>query len=272
MKINTKLPDGTPTTIEVSDEEVQSTGLFMPTSKFQEELTRRGVSIATKQGYVKPEDLTPEQIKELATSKGVKLVTEPDPGKTATAIEEATARQRESWERSELTPVKTKVSELESENETLLQQQLHSQILAAAAAAGIEKTLLRAPSKHSLPPIVSMLQDAFAYDVDTKQFYVMSDDGEGFAFSDKPTEDHPYKDPDEFVNQWASDKANAKFIEVTSQRGPGLQGTVGGGRPGQGPVHLSKADSRNARVIQAAQAEAIKRGLDPYNGGIVYDA
>lgn len=272
MKITTQIDVGgvlTAREIEVADEQIIAQG-FMPTAKFTEELTRRGVSIATKQGYVKPEDLTPEQITELAKTKGVKLG-ESDPGKTATAIEEATSKQREAWDRTELAPVKTKVTELETENTNLLQDKLYSAIVVAAAAAGVEDSMLRAPKKNMLPPIVSMLADAFGFDTDTKQFLVVSDDGEGFAFSSKPSEEHPFKDVEEFVGEWAGNKDNAKFIKVTAQRGPNLQGVVSG-RPGQGPVHLSKADSRNARVIEAAKAEATKRGLDPYNGGIVYDS
>lgn len=274
MKIMTQVPaaDGTmkAVEVEVSDEQVQAAG-FMPASKFQEELTRRGTSIAQKAGYVKPDEMTPEQIKALAEQKGVKLPVEADPGTMAATIQEATTKKRTEWETTELKPVQTKVQELETENETLLQKQLHSQILAAAAAVGVEKTLLKAPNRNSPPPIVSMLESAFGYDTDTKQFYVLSDDGEGFAFSDKPTEEHPYKDPAEFLELWAANKDNAKFIEVTAQRGPNLQGVITG-RPGMGPVHLSRADSRNARAIEAAKAEAVKRGLDPYNGGVVYDS
>lgn len=273
MKINTQQADGTVVAIEVADEEVVAAG-FMPSAKFQEELNRRGISIATKAGYRKPEELTPEEIKALAEQKGVKLEAEAgaSPSDTAVAIEQAVKKQRTAWETTELTPVQAKLKEQEDENDRLLAGKLHSEIIAVAAAAGVEDALLKAPSKNSLPPIVSMLQDAFALDVDTKQFLVLSDDGEGFAFSDKPSESHPYKDVEEFVTAWAEDKANAKFIKP-GQRGPNLQGTVaGGGRAGAGPVHLSKADSRNARMVQAAVTEAVRRGLDPHNGGVVYDS
>jgi hypothetical protein len=272
VKINTKQADGTVVAIEVADEEVIAAG-FMPATKFQEELNRRGVSIATKQGYKKPEEMTPEEIKALAEQKGVKLEAEPvNPSDTAVMIEQAVKKQRTAWETTELTPMQQKLKEQEEENDRLLASKLHSEIIAVAAAAGVEDALLKAPSKNALPPIVSMLQDAFALDVDTKQFLVLSDDGEGFAFSDKPSEAHPYKDVEEFVTAWAEDKANAKFIKP-GQRGPNLQGVVaGGGRAGAGPVHLTRAESRNARLVAAAVAEATRRGLDPHNGGVVYDA
>ena len=274
MKITTKNADGTPgAVIEVADEEVQAAG-FMPTAKFQEELNRRGISIATKAGYKKPEELTREEIMAVAAAKGVKLPAEPGavaPGDAAAAIEAAVNKNRKTWETAELTPLQTKLKEQEEENDRLMAQTLYSQIISAAAAVGVEDALLKPPTKNAQAPIVSMLADAFALDVDTKQFLVLSDDGEGFAFSDKPTEDHPYKDVAEFVKAWAEDKANAKFIRP-GQRGPNLQGVVAGGRAGVGPVHLSKADSRNARTVQAAVVEATRRGLDPHNGGVVYDS
>jgi len=273
VKITTKNADGTPgAVIEVADEEVVAAG-FMPSAKFQEELNRRGISIATKAGYKKPEELTPEEIKALAEQKGVKLDAEAaSPSDTAVAIETAVKKNRTQWETAELTPLQQKLKEQEEENDRLLASQLYSQIIAVAAAAGVDDVLLKAPTKNMQPPIVSMLADAFSYDLDTKQFLVTSDDGEGFAFSDKPSEAHPYKDVEEFVTSWAEDKANAKFIKA-GQRGPNLQGTVaGGGRAGAGPVHLSRADSRNARMVQAAVAEAVRRGLDPHNGGVVYDS
>ncbi len=235
MKINTKQADGTVVAIEVADEDVMATGLFMPTSKFQEELTRRGVGIATSKGYVKPEDMTSDQIRE----------------------------------RSDMKPRDEKIQTLESDNEDLLQKQLFSEIIRAAASVGVEKSLLKGATKNAEAPIVSMLASAFAYDTETKQFYVLSEDGEGFVFSDRPTQDHPYKDAEEFVEQWAADKANAKFIEVTSQRGPNLQGTVGGGRGPVGQVHISKADSRILPRLRAAQAEAVKRGLDAHEGVVI---
>ncbi len=271
MKITLEL-DGKPRDIEVPDEQIIGAG-FMPTPKFNEELTRRGVSLAKGQGFVKPDELTPEQITTLAQSKGIKFETivQQNPADTATAIQEAVTRKRTEWERSELDPIKTKNTELENEAGDLLQEKLYSQIIAAAAAAGVEKSLLKPLTKNTLPPIVSMLKDVFAFDTDTKQFLVESDAGDGPAFSDRPTADHPFKDVEEYVDQWAANKDNAKFIEVTAQRGPNLQGTVGGGRPGGGPVHLTKAQSRDARAVAAATAEAAKRGLDPMNGGVVYD-
>jgi len=271
MKINTKQADGTVVAIEVADEDVMATGLFMPTSKFQEELTRRGVGIATSKGYVKPEDMTSDQITALAASKGVKLPAESagDPGATATAIQDAIAKKRSEWERSDMKPRDEKIQTLESDNEDLLQKQLFSEIIRAAASVGVEKSLLKGATKNAEAPIVSMLASAFAYDTETKQFYVLSEDGEGFVFSDRPTQDHPYKDAEEFVEQWAADKANAKFIEVTSQRGPNLQGTVGGGRGPVGQVHISKADSRILPRLRAAQAEAVKRGLDAHEGVVI---
>lgn len=264
--------DGKQSEVDVPDEQIQAAG-FMQTGKFNEELTRRGVSLATKQGYVKPDEMTNEQIEALAKTKGVKFetVVQNNPADTATAIQEAVAKKRTEWERAELDPIKTKNTALEEEGANLLQQKLHSQIIAAAAAAGVEKSMLKPLTKNTLPPIVSMLQDVFAFDTDTKQFLVLADDGEGPAFSDRPTADHPFKDVEEYVDQWSANKDNAKFIEVTAQRGPNLQGTMGSARAGGGPIHLSKADSRNARLVAAATAEAAKRGLDPMNGGVVYD-
>lgn len=269
VKINTQV-DGKSVEIEVPDEDIVAAG-FQQTATFEKELTRRGVSIAQKQGFVKPDELTAEQVKELAERKGVKLPAElPSAGETATQIQEAVTKKRAEWEQRELAPLNKRVEELSAAEEDLLQKQLHSAIITAAAQAGIDKTLLKPLTKSSLPPIVSMLESSFAYDTETKQFYVLSDDGEGFAFSDHPTQDHPLKDVEEFIEQWVANKENQKFVEPQSQRGPGLQGTLSGARGGPGaPVHISKEDSRNLRKLEAAKAEAKKRGLDPYEGVVI---
>jgi len=272
MKIKTNI-NGQPTEIEVADEEIVAAG-FQPTANFEKELGRRAISIAKKQGLMTADELKAQLlddetfVQSVLDSKGIKPGQQ-DAGETATAIQDAVKRNRQEWESRELAPTRAKLEEFETREQSLLVKDLHRQIIQAAAQLGIKKALLKSPTRGSAPPIVSMLETAFGFDTDTGEFYVL--DGEGFAFSDKPSKDNPYKTVEEFVEQWTQDKENSEFLDVQSQGGPRLQGTLSGGRAGAGAVHISRADSRNLRLLQAAKAEATKRGLDPSDGGVIID-
>lgn len=260
--------NGTPTEIEIPDEQITAAG-FQPTANFEKELSRRALSIAQKQGFRRPEDLLEDEtfVQQVLDKKGIKPgATSADPADTAVAIQEALKKNRGEWENRELNPLRQKNEEYETREQQLLVKDLHRQIIQAAATMGVKKALLKSASRNAVPPIVSMTETSFGFDTDTGEFYVL--DGEGFAFSDKPSKDRPYKDVEEFIEQWASNKENAEFVETTAQRGPGFQG-AGGGRQGAGAVQISKADSRDLRKLMAARAEATKRGLSPYDGGVV---
>lgn len=264
--------DGKPVEVEVSNEQIASSGEFLQKEQFSAELTRRALSIAKSQGYKLPEELVkdPDFVKKVLSEAGVDLSKQ---GDQAQAVKDALDRQKRDLTEGVVKPLEIKVTAAEQREEELLQRDLQRQIIMAAGAAGIKKTMFKA-GPGGVPPIVSMLMDNFAFDTEKREFYVVEGkDRESFAFSQLGDASQPYMTVEEFVNRWAQDKANADFIDVRGQAGPGLAGAAG--RPTNqagNVVHISKTDSRDLRKLMAAQAEARKRGLDPRDGVVVDEA
>lgn len=262
--------DGKEIDIEIPDDVIAGAG-FTKSETFQQELTRRAMSIARGAGLKDPKELLkdPEFVKQVLEATGAKI---PDANATdaeGKAVQAALDRQRQDILNREVNPLLEKQKVAEAENEKLLERDLQRQIIMSAAATGVvKKGLLKPTTAGGEPPIVAMLSGVFGYDTDTKEFYVL--EGEGFAFSQNGATQ--YMTVQEYVDRWIADKDHADFIDSAGQRGPGLQIPSGGKQGGPAmAVHISRADSRDLRKLQAAKAEATKRGLEPEKGGVIID-
>lgn len=68
-------------------------------------------------------------------------------------------------------------------------------------------------------------------------------DGEGFAYAATVTKERPYKGALDFAAEFVKDRANADFVERTSQQRPGVNTGNGGGLAGN---VRSRADFKSA--------------------------
>jgi len=267
--------------------ESQVNELFMPKTAFNAELDRRVKSIT--EGSYKPEDL--EKAPPEARAKYVERLAAVDPDvvhlQTLTANPEAKARVLDRLgvkpgagaptpeqvaaeaqriraqvlgevKAAEIEPRDKKLAKASARITVLTRGMLRSQILSAAASAGVKKPLLGALNSDTPAPIVSMLEPAFGYDDEKESWFVR--EGNGFKMAPTPTADRLHMNVDEFVRLWASDKGNSDFIDPQGQAGPGLGGQqpvgVGSGKD----IWLTPEEAADHATYEAAAAQAAKQG------------
>lgn len=230
---------------------------YMPKDAFQEELSRRtaGISNSTLEKLLNGEDM--DTITKIAEKHG--LIGKDKLNEAQKSVAEKLEAARREWEDKHLKPERTKAEQAHGRVQKLLHSVLVSNILTAAAEAGVKKPMLKplVDGKPETAPIVSMLGSLFGYDEKTEQHYVR--DGDSFAFSSTPTGGAPYKRVSEFVKEWAGDKSNTDFVESTRQASPGV-GAGGGARQAGGAHVISRADAQDAQKYQAARAAAERAG------------
>lgn len=202
-------------------------------------------------GHVKVDDLDEAAITALVEKKGFKLAGKSQDGDVGKQVEQA----KKEWAERELKPVLEQVAANKTEVETLRRSQLTSEIVASAAKAGVLPAVLAGEN----PAILALVQQKspFAFDEKTRRWYVQGPNGP--AFSSNPTEQKPYKSPDEAVMEWVKDPANKPFVGMTTQQGPGLQS---GGMGHAGAGFISSADARNPVKYRLAKEAAAKAGVE----------
>lgn len=226
----------------------------VPKDRIESDINRRVQGIVKNQGLRKPEELLDDEtfVAQVLEKHGGKPKGGDD--EASKQLKDALAKARKDFEDKELGPVKARLQEKEDREQALLVRDLERQILQAAADSGVLRSLLKAPARGKPAPIVSMLEDTFAYDAETGEFYVA--DGDSFVLSTSADKSTTYKGVDEYVKEWASQKENADFLQP-GQRGPGMggQGDRGGPRGGTGSVVLTPEEAGNYATYQ----DALKR-------------
>lgn len=177
-------------------EEVAST--HVPKSYFESEIARR------VKGRVSREELLADQsfVEEVATKHGFVKAGAPE----AADLPAFRAKVLAEFERSAVQPLKARAESLESEVNKLRADTLHAEIIRAAAAAGVRKSLLQGDN----PMIAGMFSSYFGFDRETGGHYLR--DGNGFAPSAQGRT--PYVTPSEYIARWAADPQNRDFVEA----------------------------------------------------------
>ncbi len=235
---------------------------FMPKSTFTAELGRRAVSIAReKHGMRKPEDLLDDADHIAAVVKRNDLVKKGSEvtGDGAPSAEQVTAL-RDDWRVKELKPVTDELATSNTRVQTLLGKALASEIVQAAAAAGIKTRFLEAPLLGQESTIVAMLGGQFGFDEKLGRHFVIA--GDGFEITSDPEAQRlgiPYKTAGEFVASWAQKPENKDFIDFESKRGAGAGDPSRDGENGKDIV-LTVEEASDHATYEAAQEKAHKRG------------
>lgn len=153
---------------------------------------------------------------------------------TPAEIEEALKEM----ERTKLTPALKLNEELKGQIGSLTRSQLHSQILAEATAAGVQRHYLKPLPGSKVPAIIGMVENNFGFDETNKDWLVRAADGKSFAVSGEAGAAHPYKGVKHFFADFAKDPDFRAFIEAP-QGGAGLEKGGSGGK-----VTVSRSDPR----------------------------
>lgn len=220
----------------------------LPKDAVAKDLDKRAQAIVKNQGLRKPEELLDDEafVAQVLEKHGKKTGT--DDEAASRQLKDALARQRQEFEAKELNPLKQSLTAQTDRERKLLIRDLERQILQAAAPY-VREGLLKSPGKGRPAPIVTLLEDAFAYDEDSNEFFVA--DGDNFVISGSGVS--TYKTVEEFVQEWVADKANTDWVRP-GQAGSDARGGASSTRVA-GDVVLSQEEASNARVY----AEALKR-------------
>lgn len=208
----------------------QVAGNFVP----NKEVLRRARSLVKSDETLRNQLLDNEEFKTQALGKwGIDPNKAPEAGTgTGNVSGEQLSTLKKTWENAELNPLRERVTQLEKRNAGLVQNSLHSQIIAVSAELGIRDELLKAPGKGLNPTIVQMVKDNFVHDEESDNWYVRQ--GESFAISANPTAERAYSDVREFMEGFV--KQSTFLVDTTRQKGPGA------GNPG-GPKEAKDAKS-----------------------------
>lgn len=230
---------------------------FVRSATFEDQLSRRAISIAKGQGYLKPEEIeaNPELIARIVEKHAPKPVAGSNAEEQAAKLAERLKQEQAGWEERVLKPkvteLTTSLEEYKAQNGKLVTRGMQKEIVAAAAAAGVKAALLKAPNSQAVAPIVALTGDRYAYDPKTDNYYVK--DGEGFKFSS--TGAAPYMTIQEDLEAWAANKDNAEFIVTGRQNGPGLAAGGKGGQASDGNVYLTPEQYSDPREYEKALAK-----------------
>lgn len=153
---------------------------------------------------------------------------------TPAEIEEALKEM----ERTKVTPALKLVDELKGKIGTLTRSQLHSQIIAEATAAGVQRQFLKPLPGSKVPAIIGMIDQHFGFDETVNDWLVRNADGKSFAVSGEAGAAHPYKGVKHFFADFAKDPDFRGFLEAP-QKGAGLEKGGAGGT-----TTVSRSDAR----------------------------
>ncbi len=120
----------------------------------------------------------------------------------------------------------TEIAPREQKLNKLLQSKLHGEIIQAASAVGIKKSLIESFNDGAAPPIVNMVKEYFGYDEENDYWAIR--DGEKFRYSNNPNNSRPYMGAKEFLEVLKKNDSWKDFFEDTRQRGSNFQGTQSG--------------------------------------------
>jgi hypothetical protein len=129
----------------------------------------------------------------------------------------------------------------------LMQSKLHGEIIQAASAVGIKKSLIESFNDGVAPPIVNMVKEYFGYDEENDYFAIR--EGDKFRYSNNPNNSRPYMGAKEFLEGLKKQDSWKDFFEDTRQRGSNYQGTQSGGKP------TAKKRSEMSRAEKIAYVE-----------------
>jgi hypothetical protein len=218
----------------------------------QDRLTQFG------RGHVKLEDITakPEVKQQVMDLLGIKAQ-----GGDGSDVGKQLEGARRQWDETVLKPVAEQAQISKTEIESLRRDRLTDSIVAAGAQAGVMATLLNPPFPGAKPPLVAMLEQGFAFEEKTRQWYARGANADQpYAFAAQPSGAQPYKAVEEAVRDWAKKPENKQFVGITTQSGPGAN--TGGGSSIGGGVLISHADAKNPQKWARAREEARKQGVD----------
>lgn len=142
---------------------------------------------------------------------------------TPAEIEEALKEQ----ERTKILPLTQERDGYKERIGSLTRSQLHSQILAEATAAGVQRHYLKPLPNSKVPAIIGIVENNFAFDEANNDWLVRSSDGKSFAVSGEAGAAHPYKGVKHFFADFAKDPDFRGFLEAP-QGGAGLEKVRGG--------------------------------------------
>lgn len=144
---------------------------------------------------------------------------------TPAEIEEALKEM----ERTKINPLTQERDGLKERIGSLTRSQLHSQIIAEASAAGVQRHYLKPLPGSKVPAIIGMVEQNFGFDETNNDWLVRSTDGKSFAVSGEAGAAHPYKGVKHFFADFAKDPDFRAFIEAP-QGGAGLEKGGSGGK------------------------------------------
>jgi len=149
---------------------------------------------------------------------------------SATSAEEIEAAIKEA-DRTRYQPLQKENDTLKGKLTALTRSQLHAQIVAEAAAAGVKKAYLKPLPGTKVPAIVGMIEQHFGFDDEVSDWLVRNPDGKSFAVSGESGAPHPYKGVRHFFTDFSKDPEFRDFLEP-AQKGAGVQSgdNKGGGR------------------------------------------
>lgn len=141
-------------------------------------------------------------------------------------------------ERTKVAPALKQVEELKGKIGSLTRSQLHSQIIAEATAAGVQRQFLKPLPGSKVPAIIGMIEQHFGFDEAVNDWLVRNPDGKSFAVSGEAGAAHPYKGVKHFFADFAKDPDFRGFLEAP-QKGAGLEKGGAGGT-----TTVSRSDPR----------------------------
>jgi len=182
-----------------------------------------------------------------------------NPNATQKQFNEQLERTRKEILDREVQPREMKLTQAQEKIGKLRNKDLYGQIIQGAAAAGINKDLLKPTTKGGTPMIVSMLRDAFDFSEEHDSHFAKG--ANGFAYSQ--TGETPYMTPGEFITAWAA--GDGKGF-VTSERQSGAEASTAKGAegtPGQvgKELRLTADQLRDISFFKKMQEKAAKEGL-----------
>lgn len=248
-EIEVDLPEGYLSPAQVQEQ-------YVPRSYMEQEISRKAKSRYTK--LVEEAKTDPAKKAELAKLLGI----EPkQPGEDKGDFTQRLKDAQASWERDNLEPLKTKLTEQGKRVERLTRNKLEGDIIAAAAEAGVKKEFLTPIAEGQPAPFVQFVMGNFGYSDEHDDHFVRR--GEEFEYAANPAGGRvPFKTVKEFITKDFVKLPYAKtYIEDQRQRGAGLGGAGGQGGQGNG-VFLTREDARNPEKYRAAKAAAEKAGVE----------
>ena len=163
---------------------------------------------------------------------------------------------KDAWSREALSPLKTRVEELEGQNRKLLQSRKRAEIVQAALSAGVREELLKPATGREGDPTVweNMIGQYIDYDAENDMF--AQRDGDGFAYGTGKN-GKPWAGVQEFHEKARKNETLRSFFRDSRPGDTGL-GATGGGS--QSTYRISREEARDSAKYRAAKMAADKAG------------